>query len=67
MRSVTMEILEPGDAEWMPIATVQVLDPGGIDAAWRILQAMRERWLAAGYIRAGAQFRYFIQENSAEA
>jgi len=64
MRSVTMEIREPGDQDWMPVARVQILqEPGGLDAAYRILRAMRERWQAAGYIRQDAEFRYFLQGN----
>jgi len=63
MRSVTMEIREPGDQDWMPVARVQILqEPGGLDAAYRILRAMRERWQRCGFIRHDAEFRYLVQE-----
>ena len=63
MRSVTMEILEPGDKDWSPIAEVQALDqPGGLDAAQRALVEMRDRWAAARYFKLGAQFRFILRD-----
>ena len=64
MRSVTMEVIEPGDSDWMPIAEVQALDqPGELDAAYRALIEMRDRWINMRLFKLGAQFRFVIHQS----
>jgi hypothetical protein len=59
-----MEVLEPGDSDWMPIAEVQVLNqPGGLDRAYRTLVEMRDRWVGIQLFKLGAQFRFVVHQS----